>query len=334
MSSSSSVHIKTAVITGACSGMGRALTYSLLAKPSLQWRVVLANIDATAYDSIASTLDAARHIFIRTDVSSWTDHLALFKQAHAWSNGRIDFFAANADITDKESLLPQPSSDNDDDLDADPRKPNLACIEVDLLAIFYGLKLFIHFARKTRRQRQRHKDVATSGSDDIRLPPFRPKMVVTASMAGQYPLYTAPQYTAAKHGCVGLVRTSAPALWKYEALALNCIMPAFIETNIIPRELAAQWPREHVTPLATVMRAFDELIDEAGRVEQDSKSSGTDGVVKSGCAVECVVEELFHREPVAYANASQEWLTDQTREGGIIDRVVKERGAMQPSYCS
>jgi hypothetical protein len=55
------------------------------------------------------------------------------------------FFAANAGIADNEALL-QPF-----DLDADPVKSNLSCIEVDLLAVFYGLKLFIHFMRKARR---------------------------------------------------------------------------------------------------------------------------------------------------------------------------------------
>ena len=294
--------------------MGKALTYNLLAKTAPpQWRVVLADINASAYDSMASTLDPGRHLFVRTDVSNWADHLALFKQAYSWSNGRIDFFAANSGISDKEGLL-QPAH-----LDADPVKPNLSCIEVDLLAVFYGLKLLIHFARKTRR------DLATATSGI----PFNPKMVITASMAGQYPFFTSPQYTAAKHGCIGLVRTAAPALLKHENIALNCIMPAFVDTNIIPQELLAQWPKEHITPLSTILRAFDELIDENGRVERDGKSSGKDGVVKSGCAVECVIDELFYRDPVEYANASQEWLTDQTREGGIIDRVVKEKIARQ-----
>jgi 15-hydroxyprostaglandin dehydrogenase (NAD) len=209
----------------------------------------------------------------------------------SWSNGRIDFSAANAGIADKEGLL-QPF-----DLDADPAKPNLSCIEVDLLGVFYGLKPFIHFARKTRRDLSRTASTTS----------FNPKTVITASMAGQHPFFTSPQYTAAKHGCVGLVRSAAPALLKHENIVLNRVMPAFVDTNI--REgLVAKWPKEHITPLSTIMRAFNELIDESGRVEMDGKSQEEDGVVKNGYAVECVIDELLYRDPVQYANAARSWL--------------------------
>jgi 15-hydroxyprostaglandin dehydrogenase (NAD) len=305
---------KTAIVTGACSGMGLALTRDLLAKKSTQWRVVLADINTSAYESISSTLDPDRHMFVPTNVADWAENLALFKQAYAWSNSnsRIDFFAANAGISDKEAML-QPFG-----LDVDPEKPNISCIEVDLLAVFYGLKLFIHFSRKTRR------DVANTPNANST--PFNPKMVITASMAGQYPFFLSPQYSAAKHGCVGLVRTAAPALAKHENIALNCIMPGFVDTNIMPPGLVERWPKEHITPLATIVRAFNELIDEGGRVEGDGKSQGKNGIVKAGCAVECSVDELFYREPVEYANASQKWITDQSREEGILGQAVKELG--------
>ena len=63
----------------------------------------------------------------------------------------------------------------------------------------------------------------------------------------------------------------------------------------IPPQLLAQWPKEHITLLSTILQAFDELTDASGRVKRDGKSSGKDGVVKSGCAVECLVDELFYR---------------------------------------
>ena len=51
-------------------------------------------------------------------------------------------------------------------------------------------------------------------------------------------------------------------------------MPAFVDTNIMPEGLVAKWPNEHITPLSTIMRAFNELVDESGRVEMDGKSQG------------------------------------------------------------
>jgi hypothetical protein len=52
-------------------------------------------------------------------------------------------------------------------------------------------------------------------------------------------------------------------------------------------------------------------------------------VVKSGCVVECVIDELFYRDPAQYANASQEWVTDQAREEGIIGRAMQRGAAIE-----
>ena len=297
--------------------MGLALAQDLLSKASPRWRVVLADVNTSTYNSIASDLEPARHLFVHTDVANWTEQVVLFQKAYEWSNGRIDFFAANAGIADQEHMLQHSA------LDAEPEKPDLSCIEVDLLAVFYGLKLFVHSTRKTRR------DLCSASTDSTAVP-FNPKMVITASMAGQYPFFSSPQYAAAKHGCVGLVRTVAPALLKHENIALNCIMPGFVPTNTMPPGLLALWPCEHVTPVSTVLRAFNELVDENGLVEADGKSQGLDEVPKSGCAVECSVDELFYRNPVEYANASQKFVTDQSKEEGLTGRAVqKQFGAMQ-----
>jgi 15-hydroxyprostaglandin dehydrogenase (NAD) len=289
--------LKTAIITGACSGMGLALTHDLLSKQSATghtWRVILADINASAYSTIAHTLDASRHLFLQTDVTKWADQVEVFKRAFEWS-GRIDFFANNAGIDDKERLLD----------DGDLVEPNLSCIAVDLLAVFSGLKLFIRYARKTKAEN------------------FQPKMVITASMAGQYPFFIMPQYTAAKHGCVGLVRAAAPALLRHEGIALNCIMPGFVDTGIILPQIVECWPKENITPMATILRAFNELIEEDGKVEADGSSDGINGVVKSGCAVECSVHRLYYRERVAFADEKMEWVAAQSKEEGILGMALK-----------
>ena len=121
------------------------------------------------------SLDPDRHIFVETDVASWESQASLFVKAYEWSGQRVDFFFANAGIPDRENVY-QPF-----DLAAPPEKPNLACIEVNLLGVFYGLKLFIHYTRKTR------SNLAASANGANPETPFHPKMVITASCVGIYP---------------------------------------------------------------------------------------------------------------------------------------------------
>jgi 15-hydroxyprostaglandin dehydrogenase (NAD) len=61
----------TAIITGACSGIGLALTKHLL---TLKWHVFMADVNAPTEELDNTT-------FVRTDITSWTEQAALFKQA-------------------------------------------------------------------------------------------------------------------------------------------------------------------------------------------------------------------------------------------------------------
>jgi hypothetical protein len=105
---------------------------------------------------------------------------------------------------------------------------------------------------------------------------------------------------------------------------VNCIMPAFVLTNIIPAPLAKAWPKDYVTPLGTMMRAYDELIEVEGKVVGDGKSDGVNGIVKTAMSVECVVERLFYRTHVPPADESQAFLVAEAGEDGLWGRGLKE----------
>ncbi|OQV02882.1 hypothetical protein CLAIMM_08002 [Cladophialophora immunda] len=321
--------VKTAIVTGAVSGIGLALTRHLLAKADTskeEWRVVLADINEVGYEATKSTLEQDRHIFVRADVSKFSDQLELFKRAFVWSEGRIDFFANNAGIPDRQPLLSW-LGDSKTVEKEDPVEPDLSCLDVDLKAAFYGLKLFVHFTRMTRNLLSRQTatamdDIGIHGGDAAigvaALQDFHPKMVITASMAAQYPFYILPMYTAAKHGCVGLVRAAAPTLFEDEGITLNAIMPGTTKTNIIPQPIVEQWPEENFTPLETILRAFEELISVGGQITQDGLSDGQDRQVKNGCCVEASTSRLFYRDPVPFPSEVQEWVGEQSRRGGIL----------------
>jgi 15-hydroxyprostaglandin dehydrogenase (NAD) len=310
--------MKTAIVTGGCSGIGLALVHHLLGKQDQKWRVVIADIRQDAYEAISSTLDKERTLFVHTDVANWDDNANLFKKAYEWetkgtSNKRIDFFAANAGIADREIVGEQY------DLDADPQKPNTVCMDVCITSVIFGLKLFIHYARKTKR--------------DLQDSSFHPKVVITASCVGQYPFPIAPQYSAAKHACVGYTRAVGDSLYEHDDITVNCIMPAFVLTNIVPKPLVELWPKEYVTPLSTMMRAYDELIDIEGRVSRDGKSDGEDGKVKTAKSVECVIDKLFYRTHVAPADQSQAFLVTEATERGVWGKgLIAAREEMQRGH--
>jgi 15-hydroxyprostaglandin dehydrogenase (NAD) len=308
--------MKTAIVSGGCSGIGLALVRHLLEKEDQRYRVAIADIDSTGYEKRSGLLDPKRTLFIHTNVADWDSNAALFKKVYEWkSNGasdqKIDFFAANAGTTDKEQVRQA------FDLDAEPQRPALIAMEVDFTSVMYGLKLFIHYARKSKR--------------DLRDSDYHPKMVVTASCVGLYPFPIAPEYAAAKAACVNLTRSVGDALLKHDDIAVNAICPAFVPTNIIPKALLDMWPPEFRTPTSTIMRAYDELIDATGRVKQDGKSNGVDGEVKTSECVECSIDQLYYRKPVPPPDAGQKFLNDEAIEGGVWEKGVAaamEQGQM------
>lgn len=307
---------RTAIVTGACSGIGLAITRSLLAKSDPIWHVVLVDFRPEAYKAIAATLDQDYALFIEADVSKWEDNARVFKEAYEWNNGnRIDFFHANAGTGDKETIT------QTFDLDAEPMKPDLSCFDVNLFAVFYGLKLMIHYARKTKRDQSSLADT------------FHPKVVITSSCTAQYPFPVAPQYAAGKASLLSLTRSIGPLLMENDNIAVNCIMPAYVATNITPPGLNEAWPQKWITPVGTMARAIDELISETGEVMQDGLSDGKDGVIKTGQSVECVIDKLLYRSPVEYPDDSQRFLIEEslTKDGlwaTYVDRAFREAGGV------
>ena len=219
---------KVALVTGASSGIGLALAKHLLSK---SWLVVLADIREPKNDE---DLPSERSLFVKADVGVFDDQARLFEQAFQW-HGRLDFAALNAGIDDRDDIF---GSIN---LKSPPTKPDMATFDVCLSGVYYGIKLFAHYSSRN--------------------PVPGGKIVATASIGGLYPNPGLPQYSAAKSGVIGLVRSLAPVAAPHN-ITINAVAPSLVSTALAPPSLLKKYPKHLVTPMKTIMRAFDELMDE------------------------------------------------------------------------
>ncbi|KIW95799.1 uncharacterized protein Z519_02863 [Cladophialophora bantiana CBS 173.52] len=257
---------KVAIVTGAAGGIGMAMSKLLISKG---YHVVLADIDAEAGAQSQEILGSSS-LFVQCDLADWDSQAAMFKEAYNW-RGRVDICVANAGIDEKERFYTIP------EVNAEPQKPNLKVIDVDLLAVVYGLRLFRHYWRK-------------SGN------PGLGKMIITSSMAGIYAFVAAPMYCAAKHAIVGLVRASSFKLLQTESLTINAICPGPVDTGIsdIMKKVV---PAEHFTPMSVVLGAFEKFVEEN----------------VTGQVAECSNKTFYLRDPVDYSDDNSRFLIEDMK---------------------
>lgn len=130
-----------AVVTGAASGIGLALTKHLISRGYL---VAMADYNKAEGEKQSAEL-GPNTLFKHTDVSSYTDQAALFKTAFEWGGGRLDVLCSNAGIDDTQSLYGTGSSVEEGGA---PEPLDLKTIRVNLDAPIWGVWLFKHFARQ------------------------------------------------------------------------------------------------------------------------------------------------------------------------------------------
>ncbi|KAK5013348.1 hypothetical protein LTR60_003914 [Cryomyces antarcticus] len=264
------------VATGASSGIGLALPKHLLSR---QWAVVTADINPPPADLGPSTL------FVPCDVSSWEQQAALFARAFAWHD-RLDFAALNAGIDDRDDIFASI------DTTTSPREPNMQTFQTNFIAPYYGIKLCAHYMSRN----------AVPGG----------KIVVTASAAGLYALPAIPQYSATKHGLVGLTRSLAPlADRRASNITLNALCPAMVATGLAPPGLTDGFPAEHTTPMLTLLRAYDDLAHFGGVARDEWRTSPRR---PNGCIVECTLAETHYRDPPEAPNGSHQWMSTGSSE--------------------
>jgi NAD(P)-dependent dehydrogenase (short-subunit alcohol dehydrogenase family) len=137
-----------------------------------------------------------------------------------------------------------------------------------------------------------------------------------------------PQYSASKHALVGLVRSlgrSPAALEKN--VRINAVCPAIVATDAIPATLLAGLPADQITPMATVIRAFDALGDFSGVAAAATKPSWVE-TGPSGETVEANVEALiWHSPPVPEGGEHAKF--ERQKASILVAAAFKDKKARQ-----
>jgi meso-butanediol dehydrogenase/(S,S)-butanediol dehydrogenase/diacetyl reductase len=192
---------KTVVVTGAGSGIGRAIATALAER---EWRVIVTDIDGDAAGAVAATLPNAgvQHESAVLNVSSPADALSIADDVA--DRLGLDAWVSNAGISFMHPFLDAPIECYDQTMD------------VNLKGVFVCGQAAARAMVRT----------ASAGA-----------IVNTASMAGkQGRVPFLSDYVASKFGVVGLTQAMAFELGGH-GITVNCVCPGYVETPMQSREL-------------------------------------------------------------------------------------------------
>lgn len=222
---------KTAIITGASSGIGRATAETFVRNGA---SVVLADIDTPAGEKLAAEL-GGRAVFVRTDVTS-EEQIGAVVTAAVDRFGKLDVFFSNAGAGGDLSPVAQITAAGLD----------------ETLALNLKSHVFAH-KHATRQLLEQ----GTGGS-----------IITTASTAGLQAGWGAAAYSISKAGVLGLVRATAHET-KGTGIRSNAIVPGGIVTPLISNYFDI--PAEHTDAFLDVVAGHigEETLIGRGGFPQD-----------------------------------------------------------------
>ncbi len=195
----SSLEHAVAIVTGAASGIGRAVAERYANDGA---RVVVSDVDLEGGHETVRRINAGagEATFMASDVSDPESCQALVRKTIE-KYGRLNITCNNAGVLGEPALLA------DYPLDAWQR-----VLAISLSGVFYGMKYQI-------------PAILEAGGGSI---------VNVASILGQVGFETASAYVAAKHGVVGLTKNAALE-YSAQGIRINAVGPGFIRTPLIAK---------------------------------------------------------------------------------------------------
>ena len=195
---------RVALVTGAGSGIGRAIALGLAAEGA---RVVVSDLDEAGGAETVAAIEKSggTAIFVRADVSKPEEGAALVGSA-VKELGALHVAVNNAGIGGPTAPAGDYPIDGWDRV-----------IAINLSGVFYGM-------------RHQIPALLDSGGGSI---------VNVASILGQVGFPSSSAYVAAKHGVVGLTR-SAALEYAARGVRVNAVGPAFINTPLIEKNMTPE----------------------------------------------------------------------------------------------
>ncbi|OJD30394.1 short-chain dehydrogenase reductase sdr protein [Diplodia corticola] len=196
---------KVIIITGGSSGIGLA-TVSLALEAGA--KVVIGDLNPAP----PHVNEHANCTYVPLDVTSWAALSEIFEKAFEL-HGRIDHVFANAGVGPRTNLLEDKVDSN-----GKPVEPDYSVIDINLKSVLNTTALALHYMKKQQ--------------------PAGGSIVLTAS-ASSFQRFPTVDYTTAKHGVLGLLRSLAPTLRLSPAasslpIRINAIAPQWTATGIVP----------------------------------------------------------------------------------------------------
>ncbi|MDT0295890.1 SDR family NAD(P)-dependent oxidoreductase [Mesonia ostreae] len=188
---------KVAIITGAGSGLGKE-TAHLFAKEGA--KVIVSDIDVDAANEVVKAIEkeGGTAFFIKADTSN-PEHMEQLVKKTVDKYGGLHIAVNNAGIGGPQEALADYPVDGWEKI-----------IGINLSGVFYGIKYQIPAMKK-------------SGSGSI---------INMSSILGQVGSAGAAGYVAAKHGVVGLTKTTAVDYAK-DNIRVNAVGPGYVYTNLV-----------------------------------------------------------------------------------------------------
>jgi 3-hydroxybutyrate dehydrogenase len=206
---------KAAIVTGAGSGIGRAIALALAREGA---RICVADIDERSGQDTAGEIARAAGSaeFVRTDVSRPDDVRAMVAHAAA-TFGRLDILVNNAGLQYVAPVVDFPED-----------KWNLL-VGVLLTGTFLCTKYALPHMMKQRWGRV----VNVASAHGLVASPFK------------------SAYVSAKHGVVGFTKTAA---WEVagSGITVNAVCPGYVRTPLVEKQIADQ-ARVHAIPESEVV---------------------------------------------------------------------------------